>query len=1460
MIEKRFLLHFSASSPSALTEQVSKLRGHAVNLVDLAYTLETRRSRLSTHGFVIARQSTILEDLQPHNLILNSTSKTDFQRGLTFVFTGQGAQWAQMGKGLLDQYPSFRSSILKYDAFLKSLKHAPSWSLIDTLTLPVESSNIDQATRAQPACTAIQIALVDLLSTWEIRPSAVIGHSSGEIAAAYASGFLTSKEALTIAYYRGYVVGNLPIRGQMMAIGLGQEESQAEIERNGLIGQVLVACVNSPNNVTLSGDADAIDILYSSMSRPDIFRRRLLTDNRAYHSHHMAQVGDEYESLIRSSCTPLKQRVSDKSHVKWVSSVSLEWQADLIDYSYWRRNLEQPVLFEPALRKLMNIRPASLLEVGPHGAMKLPIKQTQEQMGVTTQYFQSLTRGESSDLSLLKLIGHLCLSGAPIPLNIVNGLENIAGAKDLAMIGKVSRNLPPYPWRHDEVLWQEPRASIEFRNRKYPRHELLGSLVPGGNLTDFTWRNVLNPKDVPWIQDHRLDSTIVFPAAGYIAMAMEAVFQALGKRQPDSLSYELSNVNILAALTLSSQENMISAELLTSLRRQKATATSKSKKWWDFEILSLKDGRSTTHATGSITVYTSNAPIVHTTQPEPASSEFSAVRSWYRKMKEEGLNFGKRFQTMKTLYIPRNKTDRWAIAEIDVLHRTTDAVEEDSTYTMHPTTIDGILQTAIIAGAHGVIPDLIAQVPVAFESAVICTPSAVDLDSTYTVFANSHATSVSTSIISTELRNMNGKLYAAIRGMRLTTYSSSSRNENDTERHPMLRVCWKPDLVNLQTAQKELEVFIHGEAASESASSDVCTGGKLFHMSALTQLICHKNPQARIMYLLRDWSDQHDLLAVGICMASLGSGTHFHSFGSFFVGKVTSKGIVHRKRINDVSSITEITSLPFEPSGPDLDIIIVPEALDNSKDLVYLLQLQNPNGVLLILQSGGHSISMRQGKVDELSSWETTSICGLDVIQKRTHTIKKGTLIKKLVVVENEKNNALGVSIKTNLSHLAESIATIPFDAVSATSIPPNCTVVVAIETLVPLLSIMDEGQMTKLKTLTDHATNIVWLTSSGALDGHKPDMALVNGLSRSLMLEQPSLSFFTLDVESQTPPEVTVKHIAFILSQKASSSIVDYEFVERDSLLHISRFLPDNDSNDRFRGRLGKVAVEQTLAEAGDCILDQSSIGLGQKPRFKKSLRPNQLQDDFVEIEVMAVGISERDNQAVLGKAETRNSTCAMEFTGIVKAIGASVSNIAPGERVVVMAPNHFCLVEQVPAWACQKLEASESFTTLSTMFEVYAIAQYALHDLGHVLSGEYVLIHIDPSGIGLAAIRIAQLAEAKVICTVFTPETRDYLIGSFGFDSSHVFVLDESSYLANIMAATNGRGVDIVLNVHHGDLLRDSWKACADFGRFVDISSRTSDTLDIRSFSKQLTYTAFQLETLFCSENRQMQHKWTR
>ncbi|THC98862.1 hypothetical protein EYZ11_001640 [Aspergillus tanneri] len=1440
LINKKFLLPFSASSQSALIARVSTLHDKTVNLVDLAYTLTARRSKLAHKGFLVASQRTLAEDLKPENLIIPRETGIDVSKGFTFVFTGQGAQWAEMGKGLIEQYAAFRSSIQRYDAVLKCLKHGPSWTLIDTLAQPANTSKINEVSRAQTACTAIQIAIVELLSGWGIEPSAVIGHSSGEIAAAYTAGFLTSREAITIAYYRGYAVSKLSIKGQMMAVGFSQTEAEEEIERNGLTGKVTVACVNSPENVTLSGDADAIDALHSAMADSSVLRRKLLTDGRAYHSHHMMQVGAE-----------------NKAHVEWISSVFVTPNTDSIDYSYWRHNLEKPVLFGPTLQKLTDTRSAPLIEIGPHGALKLPIKQTLQQVGITPTYFQALTRGESSDLSLLKLLGSLHVAGANVPLNIINGLDSVAAAKDISIVGKTVKDLPTYQWTYEQTLWNESRASIEFRNRAYQRHELLGSMITGGNLMDFSWRNALNANDVRWIQDHKLDRTVVFPAAGYIAMAIEALTQALGRKQTDGLSYELRNVNIMAALTLSNQDNMVPVELFTTLRKRNISPTVKSKKWWEFQISSVKNGRSATHVLGSIANHVPHAPLAAAVKLQEAHSEPSAVRNWYQKMGDEGLNFGDQFQTMKTLRVPRGRTERWAISEIDVQQSTPGGVEQDSKYTIHPVSIDGMFQTAIIAGAHGVIPDLLAQVPVSFESAIIRAPTAADLTSSYTVYANSHATSFSTATISTELRKPDGQVHAQFHGMRLRTYEGAASNADIVERQPMLRVCWKPDLASLKTAPDALEEYLMREAALEKLSAQVCPSEKLYQVLGVVELFCHKNPRAKLLYLL---TDPHDLTAVGVCMKRLGVGTQMPTYSSFSVAEITDEGVVNRRKLLDASPPSKLDSLPVDGTASTYDIVIMPQAYqDQRKEQFHLLpSLIGPNG-LLIIPDTLQSLPKLPTETEHSTTWEATNICGLGLLQKRTQDPKTGAQIENLVVVEDRAGTPLGDAILSTISSIADCVSRLPLDAVSESTIPPKCTVVTTIETNQPFLSTMYEHRMTQLKIITNRASNVIWVNTCGMLQGKNPDMALVGGLSRSLMLEQPSLSFYTLDMDGKTTFDVTARHIAFILYQSVLSPTIDYEFVESNGLLYISRFLPDYASNERFQQTQGKHTVQMELQEAGDCSLFLQGASQVHSLCFRQISGRPQLKDDAVEVEAIAHAVNAADSQVVHGKAETKQSTCATAFTGIVKSVGRAVTDLAPGDRVAVMAPNQFRLIDQVPSWACRKLESTESPVELATIFVPYATALYALHDRAHIQAGEKLLVHIDSSGIGLAATRLAALAGVEVFCTVLSTEAQEFLVKSYGMDEKRVFLLDESSYLADIFEATDGRGVDVVFNLLGGDLLHDSWRACADFGRFVEIGNRTAEGLDMNFFAKQLTYTAFDLEHLYYSGNPAVKRKWS-
>ncbi|GJN78219.1 type I iterative polyketide synthase [Purpureocillium lilacinum] len=265
---------------------------------------------------------------------------------VNFLFTGQGAQWAGMALELLHDFPDFLASIRAMDKALQSLPHPPNWTMEEELQRPKELNRINEPEFSQPICTALQVGLVNLLYTVGIRPAAVVGHSSGEIAAAYAAGALSQDAAITVAYYRGQVTKKQTRRGGMAAVGLGSEEVaqflKATEHTAGIVG---VACVNSPNSVTLSGDDEALDAAIGRIksAMPDCFVRRLKVD-KAYHSHHMEEIGDIYEMLIAPYVSTKELRIPLFSSVTSKRIISSEH----LGAPYWRSNLERPVLFSSA--------------------------------------------------------------------------------------------------------------------------------------------------------------------------------------------------------------------------------------------------------------------------------------------------------------------------------------------------------------------------------------------------------------------------------------------------------------------------------------------------------------------------------------------------------------------------------------------------------------------------------------------------------------------------------------------------------------------------------------------------------------------------------------------------------------------------------------------------------------------------------------------------------------------------------------------------------------------------------------------------------------------------------------------------------------------------------------------------------------------------------------------------------
>lgn len=287
-----FLFKVSAADDISLRQMSSKLAGYiercSPNLQDLAYTLLCRRSTLRKSTFFLSRthDETVKELRDSNSNIVTTSSKHGTK--IVFLFTGQGAQWPQMGTSLIRSSPLFSAVMRECDHHLSELPDRPCWSIIEELLKPQQVSNVHKAEYSQPLCTALQLGLVTLFDSWGLIPDAVVGHSSGEIAAAYATGSISMRDAIVTSYYRGLVLGKASHNpaGAMCAIGLDHHDAETLI--HGYAGRVQIAAVNSATSCTLSGDREPIQEIVELLVQKNIFCRKLRVDQ-----------GKSYTSALR---------------------------------------------------------------------------------------------------------------------------------------------------------------------------------------------------------------------------------------------------------------------------------------------------------------------------------------------------------------------------------------------------------------------------------------------------------------------------------------------------------------------------------------------------------------------------------------------------------------------------------------------------------------------------------------------------------------------------------------------------------------------------------------------------------------------------------------------------------------------------------------------------------------------------------------------------------------------------------------------------------------------------------------------------------------------------------------------------------------------------------------------------------------------------------------------------------
>ncbi|KAI1824887.1 reducing type I polyketide synthase 10 [Xylaria intraflava] len=1449
--QSRVVLPISAASAGSLEARIADFANYDfgnTNLSDLAYTLGSRRTQFPVRGFLLANRADSLQSsFASRPLVKGAAPASPHKLPYAFVFTGQGSQWPGMGRELLAEFQVFRQAISEMDTTLKSLPHAPSWSLQDAIFNAENPDLIHLPERSQPCCTAIQIALIQLLSSWGIKPTVTVGHSSGEIAAAFAAGHLTAAESIVIAYYRGYLVSKVHQDGAMMAVGLSDTAADEEIRQAGLATQLRVACINSPEGVTVSGDNAAIDKLLQILLQKKAFARKLKTGGQAYHSHHMLATGAKYEAILNEVLPTLGPSSRCQKGATFVSSVIAAPKAAGFTADYWRRNLEGQVRFSPAIEHIHRREEHCFIELGPHSSLELPIKQTLGKCGVASaqvKYAAPIKRGADALDSVLNFAGSLWLQGCDVNWGLVNGLGP-QGKASTQTLYHVVKDLPPYRYTYENTLWNECRASIEYRQRKWPRHELLGSLMPGGNMKDFTYRNVLKAKDVSWLKDHRLGETIVFPGAGYLGMIMAAISQVgdldAGASEP---SFQFTNVNIANALALST-EPAASVEVFTSLRRSALTNTADSNTWWDFNISSFSDGESVSHASGHVAVSSNKADLAVKYQAPKDSLEPTAKRTWYEKFVYQGLNYGPDFQTINQFETPRMKQSPYCGAKAPLLATYGDPYTR---YPVHPITLDGMMQLAVVAAAHGTPKDLRAVVPTRIVSAIINT-SLLPSDTECQLSSYVKSTGFGPIEAGIEITDKTGDVVAQFDQVRLTPYGAGQLEEED-KRHPILRVLWKPDVYGLgfmtaPAAGKFMQDFAD-EANSPVADKSILKFG------GMIDLLVHKNPRARILEL---GNPVPELTAAILDL--LASKTDFKRFATYSIGEFENGAVVG-------GSVDPTTGeRPTKVSALDkksFDLVIIPGSVPWAE--------QSSSAIGELLADGGLIVALcsedvsKSAALDGLSSISYPLGSGSPNVVVAQRTPKPHLAGKSRFLIVEQTESKLGSALAGALRELqGSSVARSTLSQLSEAHIPQGTIVFNLCEAKTPLLSTISDDDMRSVKLMTDNSSSLVWVTGGNILG--KPDFALVSGLARAVGMEQPSLKFFTYDIDEPESADVnaTAKNLISVLNQRNAK--LDMEFSQRKNAVHVSRFVPDEGINEAFRNKQGLEPSMVSIGEVKDLRLNIERASQFDTIYFKEQQAAQSIPADHIRIKVASVGMNAKDFYVLAGRVDTPDGTCQLECSGTVDQVGSGVTGFAVGDRVVAMAPSHFQKYQTVPAWACHKLLATENFDVMATLPLVYSTAIYALNYRARLQAGETVLIHSGAGGVGIAAIQLALAAGAEVYTTVSTDEKKEYLVNKYGLKPSNVFSSRGTSFREEVLKATGGRGVDVVLNSLTGDQLHATWSCIADFGRFVEIGKvdlSNAGRLEMYQFLKNATFTAFDLGGLYSTDNKQHHALWNK
>ncbi|RAK91537.1 polyketide synthase [Aspergillus costaricaensis CBS 115574] len=1359
-------------------------------LQDLAYTLNCHRTHFSHRAFTIALEGHEIEDFSKPSFEFDVAEDPG---PIAFVFTGQGAQWVGMGKDAMHNLPVFSTTINHLDQYMRTLQPPVGWTIEEALLGNIDSHHIAEPDLAQPLCTAIQIAIVDQLRTWGITPSAVVGHSSGEIAAAYAAGLLSAREAFVTSFYRGEAVAQKSPGGSMLAVGLGVDKIEPYIRGTDFV----VSCENSPEIVTLSGSTSAKEKLKTQIHASGVFTRELIT-GRPYHSPAMEPVAESYEQLLldasrRTDSSTASERLA---RVPMISSLtgSQVYESD-INPKYWAENLSNRVRFHAAIVALNSLEELELnhfVEIGPHSVLGEPLKQIMSAGGISKEfkYIPSLIRGSDSCNDLLRVAGRLFLAGYAVRLqNVTNDLAREPGPQLLV-------DLPAYQWNYTKDYWQETRLSQEQRQQSEPRHDLLGRRVAGLSDTNHVWKNVLRLRDVPWLRDHRVGSELLLPGAAYIALAIEALWQISDTSFSPCDGVCLKDFNFQQGLVIPDNDHGI--EVVTRLTRE----SDKGSDWYTFTVESLLDNHWTIHCGGHITARKTKLNVSSQCHQHVIKKLHQRTNPdrWYRTFDRVGVFYGNTFQRLGQ--VESNGRD-YAAASTIGLNQKSGTIAGESRYVMHPGTIDACFQLAIISfeqGRYNVIP--YSTIPMRVEEMTIAYPEETEgnafawTDECQRPFFRSHI----------QLVNSNGHPMLECKGIWFKEHemSWSARSTAVVPDQKYMQYRWQPDIdyaakYQGQSSYKSLE-----EAAHE-----------------LIGLINHKRPMQRAFVAV---GDDYSLLEAVT--------RQFPVTGKLTIAEMFDGDVKKKLKF----SLPEDTSIiQFSPEIPQLssslqgahDLVIFKGQL-NTAIIQELQSILVPTGRMLIMQDGNTSVTSSCLDCPSIISRPALELCVSQTSLLLSQELeyegdRQPEPTAVTLVVKESSDQRLVRECVEELQVLEVAVDVVNLHRTNHAF--HQHTVILDIDGTILSNPCQTQFDMLKKLVLSEESV-LLWLTL-GVNQGRTAEGGLSLGFLRVVRSENPGAKILSLDVDwEESPQSIAQAMLAVLGSAAPQSSGQEMEFWLHEGILHSNRLVPWTcPSTSPKDSQAVKLPLDMPLQSE----FVKSEFIFRANEKFSMDSKVDELCLQVKMTEYQGWAPDHRTKQPVIVVGHTISNDRESTLRQVVTLSAQS------GYQTIVKAQKGAC-------FEFEGLDPALLCAALPTVCKVLLCMSW----LGRAQKDDHILILHMPLLFAKVAISLSKELNARITVVVATQEESEELYEASASGIPIVVVEDmHASHMSPVLEATSGK-FSLVICDKFSTAGQEAWRHISAAGRFVLCNEGMEGKLDTGPFTKGASFLPMGYENL--------------